>query len=437
MRLFRRRKGGKPHGPWIAWGYDRDGARWSESTHQVDKQAAEAVARDIERRHADPAHARAQARTLSDALAAFIERCESAAAATPPQMSPLTVKMYVVRVGTIARVLGLDTLLRDVNAAAVDRFVAQRRKEVKEHTIHKDLVTLRQTLAGEKRAGNFAHDLDAVLPKFARSYKPRERWAPRADLQRLFVELDANQAAMVAFAVATSARKVEVTRARRSDVRPVEGGYIVRVRGSKTEGSDRVVPVVHPEAVSLLEHAVKHGGGKGDDLFAEWPSSNNALRRACERSKVPHTTWNDLRRTFATLHGMAGVPKHLTASALGHTSTEMVDRVYDRAGGEDFARLMVAAMGWGRAADVQQTALHGADNRDGTDAPEMTKAPGIRGFAVGHEGLEPSANGLRVRSPAAPIALWPSPKRITRKRRAANVQQPRAVEVAGQGRRKP
>ena len=140
----------------------------------------------------------------------------------------------------------------------------------------------------------------------------------------------------------------------RADVRAVEGGYIVRVRGSKTEGSDRLVPVVHPEAVSLLEHAAKHGRGTDGDLFANWPSSNNALRRACERAKIPHTTWNDLRRTFATLHGMAGVPKHLTAGALGHTSAAMVDRVYDRSGGDDFARLMVAAMGWGRAADMQQ-----------------------------------------------------------------------------------
>ena len=239
-------------------------------------------------------------------------------------------------------------------------------------------------------------------------------------------------------AVATSARKVEVTRARRSDVRAVEGGYIVRVRGSKTDGADRIVPVVHPEAVGLLEHAVKHGQGKGDDLFAEWPSSNNALRRACERSKVPHTTWNDLRRTFATLHGMAGVPRHLTAGALGHTSTDMVDRVYDKAGGEDFARLMVAAMGWnvagGRAADMQQTAQHGADRSDETDGAKMTKAPVSRGFAVGHEGLEPSANGLRVRSPAPPIALWPSPSRVTRKRRAADVQQ-RDAAKPGQGKR--
>lgn len=55
MRLFRRRgPDGKPTGPWIAWGYDAQGERWSESTKQFDRKAAEAVARELEQRCAGP-----------------------------------------------------------------------------------------------------------------------------------------------------------------------------------------------------------------------------------------------------------------------------------------------------------------------------------------------------------------------------------------------
>lgn len=428
MRLFRRRKGGRPFGAWIAWGYTADGERWSETTQQIDRKAAEAVYRELERRHADPAHARAQTRTLNDALQAFLAWCTSQTEAVPPQMAPSTRTMYEVRVGTIGRILGLESKLRDVDAGAVDRLIAQRRKEkVKDHTIHKDLVTLRQTLALEKRAKNWQGDLDEVFPKFSRGYEARERWAPRADLQKLFAELHPNGAAMVAYAVATSARKGEVERAQLGDAAKIDGGYLVHVHGTKTDSSDRHVPVVHPEAVSLLEYALEHASGgtknAGELLFAEWKSSNNALRRACERAEVDHTTWNDLRRTFATMHGMAGVPKHLTAGALGHTSTQMVDTVYDQTAGADVARLLVAAMALGRAADMQQTQQEPGDGRDETDAPEMTKAPENRGFAVGHEGLEPSANGLRVQRPADVKPLWPRPNHKLRRSRAADMQQ--------------
>jgi GAF domain-containing protein len=72
VRLFRRRKGGKPAGPWIAWGFDAQGRRWSESTQQLDEKAARSVARDLERRHADPAHAAAHEATLHDAFKRLI-----------------------------------------------------------------------------------------------------------------------------------------------------------------------------------------------------------------------------------------------------------------------------------------------------------------------------------------------------------------------------
>lgn len=428
MRLFRRRKAGRPHGPWIAWGYTSTGERWTESTQQLDRKAAEAAAREIERRHADPAHARTQAATLNDALKLLLSRCRSDVAATPPKLSAETLTMYEQKAGTLGRTLGLGLLLRDLTPVLVDGHIATRREEkITDHTIHKELTTLRQALTLARRAGIFARDPAEVIPPFTPGYQPRERYLTREDLQKLLAELPANGAALAAFIVATGARWGEAERAYRAGVRELGAVTVVHLRGTKTDASDRTVPIVHPEALSLLKYALEHAAGCGDPLFAPWKSPNNALRRACERAKITHASWNDLRRTFATWLRQAGVAPSLIAPAMGHTSSAMVERVYGRLPADDLARLLGAAFGAAtRAADMQQTPCTGADSADSVDTPETKKAPISRGFVVGHDRLELSANGLRVRSPAPTKALWPRPKRETRAPRAANVQQPDA-----------
>lgn len=75
------------------------------------------------------------------------------------------------------------------------------------------------------------------------------------------------------------------------------------------------------------------------------------------------------------------------------------------------------------AADMQQTGRTGGDTVDNPDAPRNAKAPDFRGLLVGHDRLELSANGLRVRATA-----WPAPGKTSRSRApregtAANMQQ--------------
>mgnify|MGYP003343639853 CR=1 FL=1 len=97
---------------------------------------------------AHPGHARAQAATLDDALKLLLARCRSDVAATPPKLSPATLTMYEQKAGTLGRTLGLALPLRDLTPARVDAHIAARREEhVTDHTIHKELTTLRQALA--------------------------------------------------------------------------------------------------------------------------------------------------------------------------------------------------------------------------------------------------------------------------------------------------
>ena len=194
-RLFRRRRNGRPAGPWIAWGYDDAGQRWTESTKQIDRKAAEAVARVLERDHASPGAAAAREATLADAVTLLLTNRRGLASAG--KRSDATVTFYEFKTGHWRRLLGDGFLLSRLTAAVVDKYIDSRREEeASEHTIAKELVALRCALKLAVRAGLWNGNPAAVLPVlFATEYTPRTRTLPRADLQKLFTELEANPAA--------------------------------------------------------------------------------------------------------------------------------------------------------------------------------------------------------------------------------------------------
>lgn len=419
MRLYRRRKDGRPTGPWIVWGFDAQGTRWSESTRCLDRKAAEATARELERRHASPDAARAQAATLADAVALLLADREGRAQAGT--RSQATCRFYAQKTGHWRRVLGDAFRLAELSPAAVDRVLGERRKDgATEHTISKEIVALRCALKLARRAGLWTRDPAEVLPVgFSPGYTPRARHLTRTELQRLLAELPPVGAAMCAFMVATGARWSEAAGCLREHVEPGR----VRLRGTKTQSSDRVVPLVHPEARGLVAHALAHAPpGEGGRLFATWKSPNHALRRAAARAGLEHLSFNDLRRTFAVWLREAGAPTDLIAPAMGHTTTQMVQRVYGRLSPEALADRLERAMGG--AADMQQTGWTGVDSADSADSLEMQKPQVSPGFSVGHDRLELSANGLRVRCENTAKALWPRPKRARSTRSAADMQQP-------------
>jgi hypothetical protein len=132
-RLFRRKRNGKPHGPWIAWGYDATGKRWTATTHQHDRKAAEKVYVTLERQHASPADAAREAATLAQAVALMLG--EFGAAVKRGQRSPATLGFYTEKTGHWRRILGDTFRLATLSAPDVDRVLVQRRAEgATEHT---------------------------------------------------------------------------------------------------------------------------------------------------------------------------------------------------------------------------------------------------------------------------------------------------------------
>lgn len=195
---------------------------------------------------------------------------------------------------------------RDLTPADVDSYISRRRsEEVSDHTIAKELVTLRAALRLAKRAGLWLGEIDALLPAgFAPEYRPRTRALSSEELGQLLAMLPTARAAQVALIVATSACWSEAVRARRDDVQ-LESGW-VHIRGTKRAARDRRIAVRHPALGSLLLYALKHAPGQ-DELFPRWSNVRRDLLLACAQAGIEKCSPNDLRRTYAKWMRLARV----------------------------------------------------------------------------------------------------------------------------------
>lgn len=310
---------------WYCEYYDWNKKRIQRSTQTKNKRAAQAKADQWEKEGADDTFVRTTT-TLHDALDNMVKSKKAAG-----NNSAATIEMYEEKAKAIKTYFKPDFKLADIKAVTLDEYV-NHRLGLKKHrgTVRMELTTISQALKLAMRQELWSGDVKALIPRNEKAYTPRERVLTPGEINSLIHALPEYRAATIAFSLATGARASEVFAATRSDIiKNLKGSYEVRIRGTKTEGSARIVPVVIESCVDLLEFARKHADGK-ERLFAPWVSPHVDVNRVCDRDGIPHVSWNDYRRTFATRHVEAGVPLNVVATLLGHTSTTMVYRVYGK-----------------------------------------------------------------------------------------------------------
>lgn len=156
--------------------------------------------------------------------------------------------------------------------------------------------------------------------------KPRERVLSPADTQRLLAVVPAKRRDYVLVYRLTGIRFSELYQIEATDIDFAEN--TVRIRGTKTDGADRVIPM-HPNVATILrERTVTR---PGLPLFEMWStSSHRELQRYATNAGLGRLSFNDLRRSFATELVMAGESTPKIAALLGHRSTRMVEQVYGR-----------------------------------------------------------------------------------------------------------
>lgn len=314
--------------------YKRDGSPywWTRdpvtgnrcSTGFKDKEAARRWRAARERMAADPAHAAAEAATLGEWCGRFVawkEKSKSAA----------TVSVARQKLGHWIRVFSASTKLSTFSEpSSVDKFVSQRRSEnASDHTISKEVAHMLAVLKLAKRAKCFSGDLSTLRPPDLHAgYKPRKRALNRQELARLLAALEPRRGALVAVCVALGCRLGEAFRLLPTDITAER----VFLRGTKTAESERFVPVL-----SLFKPLL--AAAVGYLPLEPWGKVQRDLKVACKRAGIDPCSPNDLRRTHATLLAEAGVDADVTRRLLGHTTRNLVDRVYGQPSTESLAGL--------------------------------------------------------------------------------------------------
>jgi len=385
-----------------AWVPKPDGGLRRVSTLCTDKQAALVVAAKLERASVDPHHAAAQTARTLDILDRYL------ASRIRVGRAEGTLHHVRTKAGHLRRLL--PEYAREITHREVERYVdARLLEDVQRTTIKKELRVLKAALKLAAKNKTFAEHPDNVIPELEDDYMPRERWLSPWELVALVSELQrepqgpkggdpANHAAMTAFIVATGARWSEAQRARPEHVDLVGGNVTLLSTKTKriTKRSSRVVPLT-----GITENLLKWALARrlpGDGLlFDRWSNVRRSLANACKRIGIPPVSPNDLRRTFSKWLRNEGVGTDLIASAMGHTSSRMVERVYGKIASEDLGRLLRERVRGGllMAGEAVKT---GPIEVTGDTVSDEESAGKQAVLPVPRDGIEPPTRGFSIRS---------------------------------------
>lgn len=282
------------------------------STHiQVDgsersRRTAEDAGRALEQSLALGQGRRARTVTLETAVDKLVELRES------EQKAQATVDIVIEKAAHLFRYFGPRHPIEECRD--VTGYVAEALKTRAPGTVQRE----QQILAQAFRAVDLPPPdmVDIKLPA------GRERWLPLDEQQRLVAAAGRPDEITVYLHLGLS--KSELFR-----ISPFDCTFDrreVRVRGTKTSGRDRVMPMT-PEVYEILWRR-----RSSSPMFEPWLPGNadRELRRWARRAGIEPISFNDLRRTFATTLAIAGVPQLHLMHLMGHTSGRMLERVYAR-----------------------------------------------------------------------------------------------------------
>jgi integrase len=438
--LYRRKAGGV----WYAEFYDSHGNRRRESTKCRDRKAAEAAARDLERKAHDRTYRAAHAPpvTIAAALDHLInDRADEVAAPTR--------EMFRQKGGHLVRLLGAVDVNQLEGTGAILGYTRTRLDEgAARETVRKELVTLRRALeAYRDDEQTITVDVRALFPKFKTKYVPRSRWLTPGEFLALLSVLPKHRQLWVTVAVYAGPRDSEIDGLEWAHVD--FAGQVIHVEGTKTEGSDRPVPL-HPVLAKVLARSQRPSGY----VVGEWLNVNRDLRAACLRAPCPacrpvrrevmpnraqteqtrsvvhavvlaadmkgaplaaaggaciacngtgkgiaRVTPNDLRRTLASWLKQEGIDSGVVAKILGN-SARMVDLVYGQIDAATKARAMARlAGGEGLAAGCAAGVSTSGPSVSAVSPVSLAEVAEILTAPVPQTGIEPVTRGFSVRAP--------------------------------------
>lgn len=225
------------------------------------------------------------------------------------------------------RYFGADTDVSEITD--LKDYVAHARKKRAVSTVTREVVELRAAI---KAAGV----TPPPAPKLGRA-RVVERWLDEAQTRRLLAY--AAQTGLHPKAVSKVDhimvyRYLGLTHSELYRIAPDDVDWRrneVRVRGTKREKRDRVLPM--PKVVREILSRRFGPGGRGFEYWGQGNGNRDLTawaRAAGLISADERLSFNDLRRSFATELVAKGVPTKHVAELMGHVDEKMVNRIYAR-----------------------------------------------------------------------------------------------------------
>ncbi len=383
--LFQRKAGGI----WWCEFYDAAGRRARRTTHCKDRRAAALVRQRYEREAQDPSRAAEDQPVplISEILEHFVnDGC--------PSVADATLSMYLQKSGHLLRLLGARRAdeLQDIDT--MKGYIARRLEEgAASGSVQKELVTMRQALYAAMEAKQIRFNPAACFPRFRAQYRPKDRWLTPDEVIALLRVLPPHRQLWIVVAIYTGARDSEVDSLRWEDIDWAR--RLVHIRGTKTRGSRREVPLLHVLG-SVLSRERKEAGY----IVGEWGNVRRDLHAACAagRADIPPCSPNDLRRTFATWLANEGVSEHVVAKALGHGSSQMARRVYAQLQ-RDLMHREIAKLSGSCTTGVPDSGPS-ASAVSAVSRETLGKLADILTKRVLGPGIEPGTRGFSIRAPS-------------------------------------
>lgn len=302
-----------------------DGSRTNwKSTRKVRKRDAESVA---EQWDAAESSGRAVV-TLEQALQLLAQHMKR------KQDSAGTMEVLELKARWLCKELGHARDIATIKLADTEHYLDKRREAGRgDATIAKELGYLIGALRRCFKLGLYVGNFDALWPEaLPKQFPGKKRWLPWHEYLLVLKHIVPQWRDHFIVYVSTGVRFAELYTLRSRDVRR----GILHVAGTKTDGADRPVPLSE-EAREALERRVQlsvdgllfHLSSTGKDRLKNQKRAwLRALRKACERAHIEHTSTNDLRRTFVSWCQHRGIDKDVVRRWMGHSSSKMIDSVY-------------------------------------------------------------------------------------------------------------
>lgn len=214
---------------------------------------------------------------------------------------------------------------------AVAHILRDLRPAYKPATINRSLGTLKKGLHLAWDIG-LTHTDYSSLVKFEPERNARTTWLSMEEVRRLTDHTSEPVRAAIWISVLTGCRRGEAL-AIRPDM--IGRDTITLPAGATKTLRTRTIPIIAP-----LRPWLKHVGADGLGITFEGVKSG--FRRAREAAGMEKVQFRDLRRSTGTLLIQAGVPLHHVSQILGHTSTQVTERVYAHLAGSQLKQSMQA-----------------------------------------------------------------------------------------------